>query len=512
MALKLRYVLIINAVILTVMGVFFLLDDYRLRRSHIAIAREGTAAGIRAREIAGRILVDVQDFMTPERYISEIRHRLQDLGNESEFQDVLDVRVSLWIDQPAIIASLSGDAEAYAQRHGELAQIELSKQDRARLEEVLRNYGGDTAGIVVGMQPYRGTWATRLLLPFTWDASVPENGSDRGYTMAVGLIEIFFDSSELPGYWESFRRSHLLFLVLFVAVLTLLIEVTTDRMVLRPLEQLTEIIRRAERGEVETDARFPNNELGRVSATLTEMLARLRRLHQERIAALERLASGVAHEIRNPLHTLSMAIQYLQAVLERAKLPPEDRSGAEEVLEIAREQVQQLNRITNQFLSLTRPSKMRWEHRPLGALLDQVLAECSLRLKEQNIRVVREDRSGDLVLPMDVDRLRTAFYNLVQNAIDAMPNGGVLTLRTERRGGTVRVEVEDTGKGIEPETLERIFDPYFTTREQEGGLGLGLTLAQHAVHSHGGEIQVHSQPGVGTTFVVLLPLRPDLTT
>jgi len=240
------------------------------------------------------------------------------------------------------------------------------------------------------------------------------------------------------------------------------------------------------------------------------MLATMQRLHGERVQALERLAGGVAHEIRNPLHSISMSAQYLKELTDDAGLPTATKYDADEVLDMVLNEVKELGRITDQFMNLTRPADMNWEQADLNELVERVLADSAMVLAEANVDV-RRRLSGDLpAVTMDVVRLRSAIYNLVQNAAHAMPGGGTLTVTTASDGDDATLVVGDNGLGMAPDTLDRIFDPYYTTRENEGGMGLGLTLTRNAILAHGGDVRARSQRGAGAEFTVRLPHRADI--
>jgi two-component system NtrC family sensor kinase len=224
---------------------------------------------------------------------------------------------------------------------------------------------------------------------------------------------------------------------------------------------------------------------------------------------LERLAGGVAHEIRNPLHSISMSAQYLKELTDDAGMPPVKKDDADEVLDMVLNEVRELDRITDQFMNLTRPADMNWEQGDLNDLVERVLADCARVLADAEV-TVRRRLSDDLPpVTMDVVRLRSAIYNLVQNAAQAMPNGGALTVTTAPGDGEATIAIQDNGRGVASDALARIFDPYYTTRESEGGLGLGLTLTRNAVLAHGGEIRVRSKVGAGAEFTVRLPYRAD---
>jgi signal transduction histidine kinase len=241
---------------------------------------------------------------------------------------------------------------------------------------------------------------------------------------------------------------------------------------------------------------------------------------RDRLAALGEMAAGLAHEIRNPLGAIKGAAQFL---LPSEGRPPEPTPGTEgEFLGIIVEEVNRLNRVVSQFLDYARP--YRGEPAPLD--LNDVVRKTN-QLLEREIKEAADRpgaRSGARVdvqvvladaLPRvraDSEQLRQVFLNLGLNAIQAMPDGGRLTISTSQRkgrrgtpAGMLEVRFRDTGTGIAPEKLKKLFIPFFTTKER--GTGLGLPISQRIVQNHGGSIEVRSQVGKGTTFTVLLPVE-----
>jgi signal transduction histidine kinase len=505
MQLKSRYILLVNLVILITMTLFFVFDDYRLQRSHLDAVQRGTWDGVRARPILDRIREDVISLVDPSKNVEQLRHELRTMRNFPEMKDVLEVRLTVSIEQPRIIASLTGENIG--------GFLTLSPEDWRTLRGGGNGNIPGGSSIIVGMRRYHNVWVTRVITPYYWYAEVDthENeGASAGpsYRLAAGLIEVLMDSSQVAELWQSFRLAHLLYVFVFAITVTVFVDMATNRMVLRPLEMLTDIIRRAQAGEVNTRVRFPRNEVGEVSASLTTMLATMRRLHDERVANLNRLASGVAHEIRNPLNAISMSVQYLRDSLAKYELTAEQQTDAEEVLNLVSGEVKELNRITSQFLNLTRPTRVEWEESDINALLDKVLDELALPVHAARVTVHREYDNSLERMSVGVVQLRSAFYNILQNAVQAMPYGGSLYVTTRSRESSVLVEIRDTGVGIPSESLEKVFDPYFTTREREGGLGLGLALAKSAVEAHKGAVTIQSQVGVGTVVRITLPKNP----
>ena len=236
---------------------------------------------------------------------------------------------------------------------------------------------------------------------------------------------------------------------------------------------------------------------------------RLRR--SDRLAAIGELAAGLAHEIKNPLTSLLTFSRHLARRFE-------DPDFRQKFLSVVPRELERINTIVERLLELARPARLTFKPLRLPALLERVLELYGDRLEAQSIRVVRDWRRDVPVVWVDQEALYRALVNLVANALDAMPRGGRLTLRVawsdaetlaSARAGTrrVAVEVEDSGTGIEPADLDRIFNPFFSTKE--GGTGLGLALTQKIVEDHGGSIDVRSGLGAGALFRIVLPLMPD---
>jgi signal transduction histidine kinase len=221
----------------------------------------------------------------------------------------------------------------------------------------------------------------------------------------------------------------------------------------------------------------------------------------ESLAALTTLAAGVAHEINNPLGSISIRIQLLEKLL-KAEAP--DKQSMEKHLGVVKEEMERLKQIVVDFLFAVRPMDIQLISENPGAILGEIAELVEPEAERKGIEMhVSIDEDLPQVL-MDKRHIKQALLNLIQNAMAAMPDGGVLTLVAEQTDDEVRISVADTGTGIPEELLTKIFEPYFTTKKS--GTGLGLTITFKIVKEHSGDISLESKEGSGSTFTIHLPV------
>ena len=240
-------------------------------------------------------------------------------------------------------------------------------------------------------------------------------------------------------------------------------------------------------------------------ADLTEsQRSQAEKMFKESLAALGEMSAGMAHEFRNSLGT----ILGFANLLERRLGEGDPRTS--QVREIMAE-IHRLEAILKEILAFARPAPLQFTEVELHPLLEEVLALYRGPAEEAGVRITVTLEAASPLIRAEATSLRQALGNLLRNALEAMPEGGELRVRTVGAGraapGSVAVVVEDTGGGIPPEDLPRIFAPFFTTKE--GGTGLGLALAQKTVVGHGGRIEVRSVPGSGSGFTVTLPVAAE---
>ncbi len=230
-------------------------------------------------------------------------------------------------------------------------------------------------------------------------------------------------------------------------------------------------------------------------------------VHAAKLASVGELAAGIAHEINNPLAIIAEEVGVLQDALD-PELADDEPLDVPEHLGAIHEAVFRCRDITRKLLTFVRQTDVKLELHPLRGILDDVLdVMLGNELAISNVQVVR--RYDDAVPPILVDRnqLVQVFVNLVKNAMDAMPDGGTLTVSVVRRERVAAVSIRDTGCGMTPEALEKVFLPFFTTKDPGKGTGLGLSVSYSIIRNLGGAFYVDSAPGVGSVFTVELPLE-----
>lgn len=244
-----------------------------------------------------------------------------------------------------------------------------------------------------------------------------------------------------------------------------------------------------------------NSELEEALRQLKEMQAEL--VKSERLAATGKLTAQISHEINNPVHNIQSC---LQTLLKRFNTPATD-ARARELLDTALEEVTRLARLTRQMLDVYRTSMVEVERGPisLNDVIQEVVTTSEEAFRKQRIRVSLSLHPALPLIEGSRDKLKQVFLNLFLNAKDAMPNGGTLSVQTDNRNGSVVANVADTGVGIPPENVNRVFDAFFTTKSNVSGVGLGLSVTYGIVRQHAGSISVKSCPGQGATFSVTFP-------
>jgi signal transduction histidine kinase len=281
---------------------------------------------------------------------------------------------------------------------------------------------------------------------------------------------------------------------------------------IRPILDLNRTMKRAARGDLSVRARSrAGAEVGELTEAFNRMMdvieeareqekfRRVQLAHTEKMAAVGTLAAGVAHEVNNPLGGILACVENMRADLE-------DRQLLERYLEVIHDGLQRIEHTVANLLDFSRQRRMELAPTSVNHSVRHVVELAEYQLREGRIEVDCDLDPEEPIVMADQFQVDQLFLNLVLNAVQAMPDGGRLTLRTLQKDGSVLAEVCDTGVGIPESIRQRIFDPFFTTRDVGKGTGLGLTVSDSIAVSHGGTLEVDSTPGKGSIFRVSFPV------
>lgn len=324
----------------------------------------------------------------------------------------------------------------------------------------------------------------------------------------VGILYVGAKQATFQALLDSFRRQ-----VLLVAgatgLLAILIAYPAASIISRPLTEVAEATRQVAHGD--WSVRVPvygQGEMGILAESFNSMVGTLKEtqeqlVQKEKLASVGQLAAGVAHEINNPLGSVLLYADILR------KETPEEDSQQKADLEMIINEATRCKMIVNDLLNFSRQNEVLAQSTDLNRLLRELVEEASKVDLYRQIEFVEELAPGLPIVQADPLQLRQVFLNLMTNSAEAMPEGGLITLRSGPGpiSGFVTVEVQDTGVGIPEENMKKLFTPFFTTKPIGKGTGLGLAIIYGIVKMHRGQISVQSQEGKGTTFTVTLRER-----
>jgi len=299
---------------------------------------------------------------------------------------------------------------------------------------------------------------------------------------------------------------------LLIFSLGILVSLYLARKYTQPLHDVVKAAKHVAAGDltktIEVDG---EDEIAELTHSFNEMVEKLRqhreleeRLREaERLSAVGKLASGIAHEIRNPLNFMNLSIDHIRSRLRSGQ--PDGIAEALALMSNIKAEIHRLNSMIENFLTVGKPLALNKSEVDLGVLIQDVVGLAHQKAVEQGVTITVAEDVPIPHLQADPVQIKTCLMNVVLNAIQAMPGGGRLRIVTASRPGFVDITVSDTGPGISEEDLNRIFNPYFTTKKL--GIGLGLAITKKIVEEHRGRISVLSRPHEGTDVVISLPVE-----
>lgn len=290
----------------------------------------------------------------------------------------------------------------------------------------------------------------------------------------------------------------------FITALVAFISHRIGKNLTEPIKDLVGFTEQVAEGNLDGQYQIKTqDEIGDLALAFNQMTQELKQsrdklIQAERLATAGKMSASFAHEIRNPLSSMRMLSQMLMQKLETSD---EQRQSLQYILE----EIERIDNIVKGLMDFARPTTLNLEQQPLMPALQSVLALMEANLTHHQIQLVSEFASDLPDFQFDSDKIKQAFMNVVLNAMEAMPQGGTLTVATFKHENAVCIKVTDTGIGISEEDIEHLFEPFFTRKEK--GTGLGLANVKRILEEHGGTVEIESTPGEGTTVSLWLPLR-----
>lgn len=457
--------------------------------------------GLAVLHIGTLVRVLLEQTLTRAQFVNEsITHQVRDViqTRETAYQDL---RSSATV-RSALEAAIYSPEVLYAVIV-DTSRTVVAANDPAQIGRTLPR-GEDLATLVAasGYQQVRVVYAEGRTLEFRQPLLL---GDEPFGEIAVGVSLVFIRNEVIKSLTPAAIAVGLT-LVIAIGVAMLLAQV-----VLRPIHVITSGLTRLGRGELgkpldlsDEEFRDLGDVFDQVSAQLQSAIgdgpkrAQLKDLTR-RVASLGRLTAGVAHEVKNPLNAMTIHLELL-----KQKLASPEPAAAARHAEVIGTEIRRLDDVVQGFLKFVRPEEVTLAPVRTTSLVGSVLEAVGPEAERSRVSCETNCQDPQLAIEGDESLLRQAFLNLAQNAIQAMPRGGKLRITCGvGKDGRVEVRVQDTGDGIPPEHLARIFDLYFTTKKR--GSGIGLSLVFRTVQLHNGDIDVESTVGTGTTFVVKLP-------
>lgn len=439
--------------------------------------------GAAMREIAADIQKRIEQL--PDKYdTNKLTRLIRSIDLQKMGWEIVDINVT---DVSGIVvASLTGKAYGIQMKEEDFQKI-VDGQMRVRYPP----------------EGYYGHWVIEYTIPYIIDIPVDSPNE----TPEIGALQIMFSTQEIIQYYQKLRIERLFYFAFVTIALTIFINPLTSYLIVRRLERMMEAVSAVQAGDLATRIKDASrDEIGRLGRSFNRMIEHISSEHASRMKALGNLAAGVAHEVRNPLNSISITIQYLKDILIDDQNNGSNEE-AKECLDVMARQVKELDRIVEEFLQLARPTEMNLEMVDLNSFISELMLNYTSMLEVKNIELVKTLENSSLFVKIDKDKFRQALSNIILNAIQAMPDGGVLSISVskDKSDNKAIIDIIDTGLGISQENIDRLFEPYFTTKPE--GTGLGLSITYKIVEAHNGKIKVTSEEGKGSTFSIILPLE-----
>jgi signal transduction histidine kinase len=318
-----------------------------------------------------------------------------------------------------------------------------------------------------------------------------------------GYIHIVIDSRDVKSFMDENDRKRMSASAI-ILLAGIVIAIWLSRHYTRPIKEVVNAARSVAAGDL--DLNLPVNEkdeIGELKESFNQMIQRLIELRQlrdrlretEHLSTVGELSSSVAHEIRNPLNFISLSVDHL------IDKPIDGQSR--ELLQRIKQEIKRLDSLVGNFLAYGKPLKIVPKPVNIIDLIEETLSLVYARAEKVGVEIIKHYDIDDMTIEADPELIKTCLFNVFQNSFQVMPDGGHLTINVRNDGSAIIISMSDTGSGLDEKHIEKVFEPFFTTRDR--GLGLGLAMTKRVIEEHGGRVSFAINEGQGSTVELVLP-------
>lgn len=368
-----------------------------------------------------------------------------------------------------------------------------------------------------------GKWITKSKkeLIFKAELGEPVTGEGQSYNVMIpvvsgdknmGYISLTLNTEDFSVFLKASAIRRIVAASIVFAI-GILLAIFLARRYTTPIEELVTAAQKVAMGDLNQELHSNRkDEIGELSRSFNYMVEKLREERKlmeklrkaEHLAAVGQFARNIAHEIKNPLNFINLSIDHMR---EAAR--PDNTESAEKFESLIlnmKSEIQRVSRFAESFLEYGRPFELNLRRTGIGEVLSEIIELVEVKAIQSKILIKKEYK----ILPellIDPDFTKTCIYNIIINAFEAMPNGGVITINTSKSDSKFHLSVEDTGIGIPQDKLSKIFEPFFTTKSK--GLGLGLAFTKRIIEDHNGKVTFESIEGKGSKITIILPMEKE---
>lgn len=368
-----------------------------------------------------------------------------------------------------------------------------------------------------------GKWITKSkkTLMVKADIGQPVTGEGQAYQVMIpvvskekhlGYINLTLNTDDFSVFLHTSMVRRIIAALLIFGIGIILAVFLATRYT-KPIDEVVNAARQVAAGNLDQELNTKRkDEIGVLARSFNNMVGKLKEERElkeklrkaEHLAGIGLVAQNIAHEIKNPLNFISLSIDHMKE--QYKPCDPADQEKFESLVVNMKNEIQRLSKFAESFLGYGKPIELNRQPANIGSIIEDVLELVSARAREKHIHLIKEYHASPELF-IDPEFIKTCIYNLVINAFEAMPEGGVLTIRTEKANSKFTLSVDDTGQGIPEEEMSRVFEPFFTTKSK--GLGLGLPLTKRVIEQHGGKVAFERKDSKGSRVTIMLPMEKE---